>query len=78
MQITRGCVMHLIAEKSVASEDGSVTDHKKSQHRIIDSKDGLTYFTSDESRETEDLKDFPWDDTLTHASNLTLPYTRQP
>ena len=69
--------MHIIAEKSVTHEDGSVTYHKQRQHRIIDSRDGLAYFASYESRETEDLRDFPWGDTLTHASNLTLPYTRQ-
>ena len=69
--------MFRIAE-TVTNEDGTVVDHRKSQRRVIDSKGGLTHFATDEARDIEDLRAFPWDDTLTHASNLTLPYAKQP
>ncbi len=46
----------------------------KSHHIVLDSKDGITCFTSDAAREMVGLKDFPWDDTLTHVNGMALPY----
>ena len=60
--------MYLIAEKIVEQEDGAMVHHKKSQHRILDSKGGITCFASDTARQLGDLKDFPRDDTLTHVN----------
>ena len=73
----RGYIMFLVAGVSVVSEDGTITEIKKTQTRIINSKGGLTYWTVEEARGIEALKDFPCDDTVIHASQLTLQSAKQ-
>ena len=66
--------MYLIAEKTVEQEGGTMVQQNKSQHRILDSKDGITYFASDTARALEDRKDFPRDDTLTHVNGIASAF----
>ena len=69
----RGYVMYLVAaHESTCDTSKIVTKHKKSQMRIFDSKDGMTFWTTDIAREIKPLSEFPWDDTLTHVNELGL------
>ena len=66
----RGCFTYLVAEVATVADDGVTSTKKKMQHRIIDCKDGDKYFTTDAARDLEDLKDFPWDDTIAHVNGM--------
>ena len=66
----RGYIMYLVAEVVTVADDGVATTKKKMLHRIIDSKDGDRYFTTDAARDLADLKELPWDDTITHVNGM--------
>ena len=67
----RGCIMFLTAAVIEVGEDGvdNITIKKK-QQRIIDSKNGDRYFAKDEARELVDLKDFDWDEAISHVNGM--------
>ena len=67
----RGYVMYLMAEhSSTCPETNVVTKHEKSRVRILDSKDALTFWTTDEARALSIFKDFKWDDVLATANEI--------
>ena len=62
--------MYLTAAVVTVGEDGIEIIQKKTQQRIIDSKDGDAYFIRDEVREMSDLKEFEWDEALSHVNSM--------
>ncbi len=60
----------MVAVVGTVGDDGVGTSKKKMQHRIIDDKDGDRYFTTDAARDLADLKELPWDDTITHVNGM--------
>ena len=72
---TRGYVMYVVAENESTCETTKiVTKHNKSQLRIFDSKDGVTYWTTDIARDFPPLEDFKWDHTLSHVNELGVEH----
>ena len=43
---------------------------KKKQQRIIDSKHGDQYFVKDETRDINELKNFDWDEAISHVNGM--------
>ena len=63
--------MYLTAEHTTACPStGAVTKHEKSRMRILDSKDALIFWTTDEARALTIFKDFKWDDVLVTVNEL--------
>ena len=68
---SRGYVMYLTAAVVTVGEDGIESIQKKTQQRIIDRKDGDAYFIKDEVREMPELKEFEWDEAISHVNSMT-------
>ena len=67
----KGYVMYLVAEDETTCETTNVvTKHPKLQLRVFDSKDAITYWTTDIARDILLLQDFKWDDTLAQANEI--------
>ena len=67
----KGYVMYLVAAKETTCEiTNTVTKHPKVQLRVFDSKEALTYWTTDLARDILPLKEFKWDDTLAQVNAI--------
>ena len=67
----RGYVIYLTAASETKCDTtGVIIKHPKLQLRVFDSKEALTYWTTDLAREILPLKEFKWDDTLAQANAI--------
>ena len=63
--------MYLVpAHSTTCATTKVVTKHEKSRRRIVDSKDALTFWTTDEARALNAFKDFKWDEVLAATNDI--------
>ena len=66
----RGFIMYLATEACTSDEEVVLTTQKEKWLRILDSKNGDTYFATGKARELEILSDFPWGATSKQVNEM--------